>query len=158
MSKYLNYQGCMAAVLTVFIWAPALAVDPLTAKQLQAFCIATEEPPDNASSACAVYVVGFLDGAIATDERVAENVAQEADQKESFSERAYRTRVSNRLRRSGPTVYAEFCVGNPVPAREVIDHVIDELKRRKTLDGILASNIVYAALSEHYPCDVDPGE
>jgi hypothetical protein len=129
----------------------AHAVEPLTAEQLKLHCI-TDVVDDN-SDACAIYVVGFLDGAIATDERVAENVARELEGEESFSERAIRTRVSNRLRRSGPTAYAEFCVGSPVPTAEVIMHVIEELKGRSTLAGVSASNILYAALSEHYPCD-----
>ena len=36
---------------------------------------------------------------------------------------------------------------------EYFRFMIDELKQRKTLAGVSASNIVYAALSEHYPCD-----
>ena len=142
----------LIAVLAAWA-APATAVEPLSAGQLRTYCEAVETTPTSpASQLCVAYVGGFLDGAVATDVRVAENVADEFDRTETFTERAARTRVLGRMERYGPSVYAEFCVGQPVPIGEVVRHVIDELSSRHTLDGVQAQKIVYAALRRHYPC------
>jgi hypothetical protein len=118
-------------------------------------CAEVVANPDSAEAQlCIYYVKGFLDGAVATDGRVAENVASEIDDRETFTERAIRTRVINRLRDYGPSVYAEFCVGQPDPIADVMMHVIDELERYEDLDGKKAQTIVDDALRRHYPCKV----
>jgi hypothetical protein len=101
------------------------------------------------------YVQGFIDGAVATDERVTLNVVAELEQGETFSERAIRTRSPSRsLSRYGATVYAEFCLGAPVPLKEVVEHVIDDLMNRKVLeDTLLARDAVYTVLRRDYPCE-----
>ena len=129
------------------------AVEPLSAEQLRDYCVATGSDADDESRAlCIAYVIGFLDGAVATDERVTVNIAEELENDKSFTERALRTRMVRRMRDSGPTVYAEFCVGNPVPIAEVVEHVIEELAESDVLEGKLAQNVVYASLKKHYPC------
>lgn len=143
-------------VMAVLVMAarPALAVDPLAAEELRGYCQEFTETPDSVLSLkCTAYVSGFLDGAIATDERVAENVVSEMEGEETFSERAFRTRVYGRLRDMGPSVYAEFCVGQPIPVEQVVLHVIDNLAERNDLADLAAHKIVYAALREHYPCE-----
>lgn len=133
----------------------AFAIEPLTAKVLQDVCNADGQnrTPDS-SSLCVFYIKGFLDGAVATDGRVAENVAREADE-ESFSERAIRTRVIDRLNKFGPSVYAEFCIGQPDPIADVVAHVIQRLSTTDNLAEIQAQAVVYGALREHYPCVED---
>lgn len=142
----------------------AWSVEPLTAGQLDRVCtnyqapvdeLSEELPDDPYSVLCIYYIKGFLDGAVATDARVAENVAAEAEREESFSERAIRTRVINRMREFGPSVYAEFCVGQPDPIAEVVQHVIDDLAGYDSLDGVQAQTVVYATLRRHYPCEAD---
>ena len=98
------------------------------------------------------YVNGFLDGAVATDSRVAENVAEEIESSETFTQRAIRTRVVNRMKTYGASVYAAFCVGQPVPIADVVSHGIEELARYDELEGILVQSVVYASLRRHYPC------
>jgi len=127
------------------------AIEPLSASELQEVCA------DQESRLCVFYVKGFLDGAVATDARVAQNVASELDGKESFSERAIRTRVINRIGRYGPTVYAKFCVGQPDPIAEVVGHVVEELDNYDSLEGVQAQSVVYASLRRHYACS-DEGE
>jgi hypothetical protein len=73
-------------------------------------------------------------------------------EEETVSERAIRTRVINRLKDFGPSVYAEFCVGQPDPIADVMLHVVEELKRHDDLEGIAAQTIVYDSLRRHYPC------
>ena len=51
---------------------------------------------------------------------------KEFDREETYSERAARTRIGKRLERFGASVYAEFCLGDPVPLREVVEHVVED--------------------------------
>jgi len=142
------------AALACVLGAPrAFAIEPLTATELEAVCHgATEDPNTTNARLCVYYVKGFLDGAVATDGRVAQNVASEMDEEEGFTERAIRTRVINRLERFGPSVYAEFCVGQPDPIADVVLHVIEELDRYDDLEGKHAQTVVYDSLRRHYPC------
>jgi hypothetical protein len=99
-----------------------------------------------------VYILGFLDGAIATDGRVAENVAAEIERSESFAERTLRTRgVARRLQTLGETAYADFCVGTPVAIEEVVEQVVDELSEAR-VQGMTARDVVYSALRRHFSC------
>ena len=102
---------------------------------------------------CVRYIQGFIDGAVATDERVTRNVAMEYEKEESFSERAKRTRVGSRLERYGATVYADYCLGDPVPLREVVEHVVEDSRDEKLVAEVpLARELVYRTLRTHYPC------
>lgn len=143
----------LAAVSCLSVSPRSSAIEPLTAVQLKAVCSgATNRPDSPETMLCVYYVKGFLDGAVATDGRVAENVAAEIEDQESFAERAIRTRVINRLRDYGPSVYAEFCVGQPDPVADVVLHVVEELERYDDLARIPAQVIVYDSLRRHYPC------
>ncbi len=132
------------------------AVEPLLAEQLKTYCVAESGGDRSHNEAlCIAYITGFLDGAVATDERVAENVADELETDRSFTERALRTRMVRRMRDRGPTVYAGFCVGNPVPIAEVVEHVVEELTEADIPEGRAAQIFVYNSLRKHYPCDPD---
>jgi len=147
---------CVTALSCLLAAPRASAIQPLTAIQLKEVCadaIKSEDSPE--ARLCVYYVKGFLDGAVATDGRVAENVAAEIEEQETFTERAIRTRIGNRLKKFGPSVYAEFCVGQPDPIADVVLHVIEELDRYDNLDGIQAQTVVYASLRRHYPCSAE---
>ena len=99
---------------------------------------------------------GFIDGAVATDARVLENIATEFDEDESFSERAIRTRIGSRVNLRGPTVYADFCLGEADSLEAVVEKVINDLANRKVLDeDLLARDAVFSTLRREYPCDPD---
>jgi len=148
-----NLLLCIIAVGGLSIGPGASAIEPLTALQLDEVCADAESKADGPEARlCVYYVKGFLDGAVATDGRVAENVASEIEEEESFTERAIRTRVGNRLKKFGPSVYAEFCVGQPDPIADVVLHVIEELDRYDSLEGVQAQTVVYDSLRRHYPC------
>jgi hypothetical protein len=103
---------------------------------------------------CVRYIQGFIDGAVATDERVTRNVADEYEKQESYSERAKRTRVGNRLERYGATVYADYCLGDPVPLREVVEHIVEDSQNENLVaSNPLARDLVYSTLRSHYPCE-----
>ena len=132
----------------------ALAVEALSTEELISHCVVYEQDPEGEDGIfCVRYIQGFIDGAIATDERVMQNVARELGGEESFSQRATRTRIGNRLERFGAGIYAEYCLGDPVPLAEVVDHVVDDAQDETLVARIpLARELVYQALRTHYPC------
>ena len=144
-------------LLAMLLAPKADAVEPLSTEELISHCVYYEDDPDGEDGIfCVRYVQGFIDGAMATDERVAQNVAEEIEQDESFSERAIRTRVGSRLKRFGPSVYAEFCLGEPVPLKEVVDVVVKDLLNNDFIrDKPLAREAVYATLRRVYACETD---
>lgn len=134
---------------------PAWAVEALSTAELVSHCEKYhDEDAEEDRIFCTRYIQGFIDGAIATDERVTRNVAQEYEENETYSQRAMRTRIGNRLRRFGPTAYAEYCLGDPVPLAEVVEHVVEDARSPERLSAYpLARELVYKTLREHYSCD-----
>ncbi len=132
----------------------ALAVEALSTEELMSHCDRYyDESAESDRVFCVRYIQGFIDGAVATDERVARNVAQEYDKEETFSERAARTRIGNRLEQFGASAYAGFCLGDPVPLKEVVEHVVeDATDKDRVAANPLARELVYQTLREHYPC------
>ncbi len=141
-----------------FLLQQAAAVEPLSTEELAEHCLHYHDDPHGKDAVfCARYVQGFIDGAVATDERVTLNVAAEIRRDESLTERAFRTRAPSRLLANyGATVYAEFCLGAPVPLKEVVEHVIEDLRQHQVIEAhLLARDAVYAVLRRDYPCAVD---
>jgi len=139
--------------------APAVrAVEALSTEELMSHCEKYyDEQAREDRVFCMRYIQGFIDGAVATDERVTRNIVGEYEQEESFSERAARTRIGTRMERYGPSVYAEFCLGDPVPLKEVVEHVVeDATDPKRVAANPLARELVYQTIREHYPCpDLD---
>jgi hypothetical protein len=138
--------------------APAAwGVEALSTEELVSHCDKYHDP--NAAedrTFCVRYIQGFIDGAVATDERVTNNVTREFQQDESFSERAARTRIGTRLARYGASVYAEFCLGDPVPLEEVVERVVADLADGAVVaSNPLARDAVYLSLRTHYPCVIE---
>ena len=141
-------------VMLALIFAPqheAMAVEPLSAVELASHCKQLRAAPEGADGIfCIRYVQGFIDGAIATDERVTLNVAEEFQEEETFSERATRVRLGQRLESSGGSYFAEFCLGEPSPLAEVVARVVASLEQiPPTSNTLLARKVVYKTLSEH---------
>ena len=140
--------------LAVLASPNANAVEPLSTEELLSHCIYYEDDPESVDGVfCVRYIQGFIDGAVATDYRVTNNVADEYDRSESFSERAIRTRLGSRLE-SFSTYYAEFCLGRPVPLRTVVEFVIADLDNAQRIAALpLARDFVYATLRAQFPCE-----
>jgi hypothetical protein len=132
----------------------AWAVEALTTAELVSHCDKYyDEAAEEDRIFCVRYIQGFIDGAVATDERVMRNIAEEYGQQETFSQRAQRTRVGSRLDRYGATSYAGYCLGDPVPLREVVEHVVEDAQDPQLIASHpLARELVYATLRTHYPC------
>ena len=134
-----------------FTWA----VEPLSTTELVSHCNKYyDEQATEDRVFCVRYIQGFIDGAVATDERVTLNVVKEYEKEESYSQRAARTRIGNRLERYGSSVYADFCLGDPVPLKEVVERVVaDAQDDTRVKADPLARDLVYRSLRQHYPCE-----
>ena len=153
--KYSWYAFGIGAFLATA--SDALAVEALSTEELISHCAVYEQDPEGEDGIfCVRYIQGFIDGAVVTDERVTYNVANEYDRDETFTERAIRTRLGSRIDRYGPSYYAEFCLGDPVPLADVVEVVITDLLALEDLQGReLARDVVYATLRREYPCNTD---
>ncbi|MDX1499028.1 MAG: Rap1a/Tai family immunity protein [Woeseiaceae bacterium] len=156
MNSSKELTGVFALVL-LLATADSAAVEALSTEELISHCAVYEDDPDGEDGIfCVRYIQGFIDGAVATDERVTYNVADEYDRDESFTERAIRTRLGSRIARYGPSYYAEFCLGEPLPLASVVEVVVADLLSFESLEGReLARDVVYATLRREYPCDAD---
>jgi hypothetical protein len=149
----------IAALALLLLSDRAESVEPLSTPELAEHCAFYFEDREGEDAIfCVRYVQGFIDGAVATDARVLENIASEFDEDETFSERAIRSRIGTRINRRGPTVYADFCLGEPDSLEEVVAKVVNDLANRKVLDeDLLARDAVFSTLRREYPCDPDSG-
>lgn len=159
----MNAKTLIALLLGTALLAPqrqAGAVEPLSTAELVSHCVHYAEDPDGEDGIfCVRYIQGFIDGAVATDERVTLNVADEYGRDETFTERAIRTRLGRRLARYGPSYYAEFCLGEPVPLKEVVEKVVEDLLDREFVARrVRARDVVYQTLRDQYPCQKDEDE
>jgi len=138
----------------------AKAVEALSAKELASHCVHYAEDPDSKDGVfCLRYIQGFIDGAVVTDKRVTLNVAAEYQKEETWVERAARTRLGSRLDRYGPSFYAEFCLGSPVPLADVVNQVVVSLQNNQSSTTTAsARELVYLTLRTHFPCKPDPAD
>ena len=144
-------------VALVLVFERAESVEPLSTPELASHCAFYDEDREGKDAIfCIRYVQGFIDGAVATDARVLENIAGEFDKDETFAERAIRNRIGSRISTRGPTVYADFCLGEPDSLEQVVEKVVEDLANRTVLDeNLLARDAVFSTLRREYPCDPD---
>ena len=157
--------ACKPKILVMFLTVlamtstaqPLSAVEALSTAELALHCARYhDESASEDRTFCVRYIQGFIDGTVATDESVLNNVTKEFEQDESFSERAARTRIGARLKRYGPSVYADYCFGDPVPLAEVVEHVVADLADGSAIEDYpLARDVVYRTLRTHYPCVIE---
>ncbi|MFT6450049.1 MAG: hypothetical protein ACJAW8_002426 [Oleispira sp.] len=134
---------------------PAKAVEVLTAQELSSHCALFNAEPESVDGQyCVRYIQGFIDGAIATDARVMLNAESALASKETFTERAIRTRMPNRLDRSRAADLAGFCLGDPLPLRDVVNVIVADLAAQtdSSEENEPAMEVVYKSLLKNYPC------
>jgi hypothetical protein len=128
------------------------AFDPLSSKELASHY--QQDPEGKEGIFCARDIQGFIDGAVATDERVALNVAAEYAKEETFAQRAIRTRMGSRMQVFGSSYCAGFRLGAPVPLADVVKQVVDDLGDVAVNTELgTARELVYHSLRTHYPCE-----
>lgn len=144
------------AVLIALLTVPGVrAVEVLTVHELVSHCKLMGGEPEGADAQyCIRYIQGFIDGAVATDVSVMLNAEAASKQAESFSERAKRTRAPTRTEQFRAARLAGFCLGAPLPLRDVVDRVVVDLIALDIDDTAKspARDAVYASLTKHYPC------
>ena len=147
-------RGLTLLIALLLASPTARAVEALTTDELMSHCEKYyDEQAHEDRVFCMRYIQGFIDGAVATDELVMRNVIEEYGMEESFSQRAARTRIGSRLDRFGASVYADYCLGDPVPLKEVVEHIVeDATDPKRVAANPLARELVYQTLREHYPC------
>ena len=124
--KTIVKKGLALLVLAFISHGSALAVERLSAAELASHCAQIKTNPEGVDGIfCIRYIQGFIDGAVATDERVTMNVADEYAREESFSERAIRIRLGQRLTSYG-SYYAGLCLGEPVPLADAVNKVVTQ--------------------------------
>jgi hypothetical protein len=136
-------------------WQPAAAVEVMSARDLGEQCRHFPDgPSEAAASFCAHYIQGFIDGAVSTDVRVMLNIEAQYEESRSLTERAMQTRMPGWHDQQRAAGYAEFCLGDPLPLRDVVEVVAGQLTSHlDQMDPSLAArDAVYTALREHYPC------
>lgn len=134
---------------------PLRAVEVLPARELAGHCQAyPENQASKSAQFCVHYVQGFIDGAVSTDVRVMMNMEAEYQRPETLTERAIRTRMPGAHEQGRAARYAGFCLGDPIPLREVVAKVAAELRdQAATMDAALpAREAVYQTLRTTYPC------
>jgi hypothetical protein len=137
-------------VIAIAFGSSAHALDTLDSQELLALCQSEKQAE---VAVCTGYINGFLDGAFATDPRVAENVVTEMGRGETFSDRAIRTRLGITLERYGPSYYAGFCL----PADLSTDTLLAELRDAATEEAVdpgqhNARDYLYRLLQLKHPC------
>jgi len=159
MSKFTLPAAAILALCS-YPQQDAQAVDPLSSEEFASHCIEYRNSPEGSDGIfCVRYIQGFIDGAIATDERVTINVSAEYTQEETFAQRAIRTRLGSNLERYGASYFAEFCLGAPVPLAEVVDHIVTSLEQVDFKpQAPLARDFVYQVIRDDYPCEVPDSE
>ena len=84
---------CLSVVSLLLSITSAKAIEALTTEELASHCSHSEKDPQGVDAVfCVRYIQGFIDGAVAIDERVVSNMVT-GKKEETFSERAMRTRV-----------------------------------------------------------------
>ena len=146
---------CLILLVSGLLLTPsAWAVEALSTKDLMSHCDKYhDQNAEKDHIFCVRYIQGFVDGAVATDEQVAQNIVEEYEREETYSQRAMRTRIGSRLDRYGSSVYADYCLGDPVQLKEVVERVVQSLENEDLVTAHpLARDLVYQTLRTNYPC------
>ncbi len=132
------------------------AIEPLSTKELALHCSSYASEPKGVDAAfCVRYIQGFIDGAVATDDKVLENALDNLNSRETFSERAIRLRKARRISNS-PTYYADFCLGSREPLKVIVEKIISRFSQRKfNSKNVPAREAVYQILRNEYPCSIN---
>jgi hypothetical protein len=130
-------QACVAEL-------HAAELEPLTGVELLALCQAYVHSPERDDArACAAYVRGFIEG---SDEVIVRADDAQQPPRESFSERAWRTRLGI----SAPA--PRYCLSAAVSLRDLVAQLLAQAGRKLPAEDVSARALLYAALSRSHRC------
>ena len=138
--------------LMVLLAHSVIAHADYTSSELLADC--RSDQPTN-QSVCSTYLQGFVDGAIATDPRVAENVAGDieamSEEMNDFMQSIVKSRIGDKLKQYGPSYYANICIpGNS--STDVLRTLVRDQKPSDEIPPRLARDWLYDLLLANFPC------
>ncbi len=134
---------CWLTVAPFLARVDAAELAPLTSMELHELCLAYIRAPESEEAqACAAYVRGFLEG---SEQVVLGNRDKEA-RPESFSERAWRTRLGA----SPPK--PRYCLKERLPLREFIAQMLKQAERKPPTEDSSADALLYGTLSRFHRC------
>ena len=148
------FAGLVMLLLLLAV-STAKALELLSARELSSHCAFIKDEPDGVDATyCIRYIQGFIDGAVATDVNVMLNVEAAPDSRETFTQRAMRTRAPSSADQHRAAQLAGFCLGEPLPLRDVVNVVVTDLQvlPNGQWKDATAMEFVYASLQRHYPC------
>lgn len=132
----------LTAPLVVRIAVAELA--PLTSLELHELCLAFVEAPESEDAkACAAYVRGFIEG---SDRVVLLSDDPAHANEETFSERAWRTRLG--IRSPKP----RYCLEEALSMEELITQLLMHAERKPPRRDASAHELLYGALSRFHRC------
>jgi hypothetical protein len=141
-SPFVLSSFILAAPLVIRLAAADLA--PLTSVQLHELCLAYVEAPESEDAkACAAYVRGFIEG---SDRIVLLSDDPAQGSEETFSERAWRTRLG--IRSPKP----RYCLKEAVSMEEFITQLLMYAEHKPPERDANAHDILYGALSRFHRC------
>jgi len=140
-----------ASLLCLSGLRPALAIEPMTLKELSNLCENYQTDSESSESQqCVRYIKGFIDGAVAIDPNLASN-SKSTEQDKSYTERAIESRIGSRLSLEDTPASNDFCLGKQVSIKEVVINVKKNILKKSKSDE-LALFVVYRTLRQEYPC------
>lgn len=157
ITKITSRLACTLLALQLMSLSTANAVEVLSAKELASHCDKFSTDSDGIDGQyCIRYIQGFIDGAIATDARVMLNAEEAISGKETFAERAMRTRMPGRAAINRAAKLAGFCLGDPLPIHDVVKVVVADLSVIQVGEeaDMPAMEVVYESLLKNYPCQL----
>lgn len=129
----------------------ALAIEPMTLKELSELCENYQKNSESSESKqCVRYIKGFIDGAIAIDPKLASD-SKASEKKPSYTERAIKSRIGNRIKSYATPANNDFCLGKPVLMKEIVYKVKKNILKKAQSDE-LALFVIYRTLRQEYPC------
>ena len=111
------------------------------------------DPSSSGASSCRYYIYGFVNAGQAIDRVSAEQLKEDDNQRPSFTERAYRTRVGQFDERTKTTeiLVKPFCVSQEESIEAVINLLAKHLPH--SIDNLnMLSNSVYKGFTTEFPC------
>jgi Rap1a immunity proteins len=134
-------------LLATTVMVPAAATDfsTLTSVELHQLCLAyVRAPESDDAQACGAYVRGFIEG---SDEVMVSTHENNRTRPESFSERAWRTRLG-----TGTPRRPSYCLDATLPLREFVRQVLTQAERNPPNEKVSASALMYGTLSRFHRC------
>ena len=127
--------------------ATAALTEPLPARELVERCEAFSQDPSSVSGGlCDSYIRGFLAGLFV---EALVRIASDTESRETFAERAARTRIGMRLE---STRNPHVCLAEGTSMDRLVQRLITHGGQRE-LDGVTASDLLHRMLTSGYPCE-----